>query len=193
MITRQLLKLAHELGATHAGVLPAADIPIEDELADFCQPPGCSNYGLSASCPPHVGGPAELRNLQHIFPMALIFKIDIPTDIVFSSDRRQVFALLHEIAAGLEQAALDLGSSGAQAFAGGSCKQLFCPDHDRCRVLAESGSCRYPQSARPSLSGFGVNVQKLLQAAGWAIHGRATASAKDASSLTSLCGMVLIR
>lgn len=192
MINKQLLKLARELGATHAGVIPAANIVIEDELAGFCQPPGCNHYGLSASCPPHVGGPAEMRDLLHQFTKALIFKIDIPTEIVFSIDRRQVFALLHQVAAGVEQAACRHGCREARSFAGGSCKQIFCHAQPQCRVLAEGGSCRYPHSARPSLSGFGVNVQKLLQAAGWTMHGRNPAPDKDVSPLTSLCGMVLI-
>ena len=74
--------------------------------------------------------------------------------------------LLHEIVASVEIAAKKLGYANSKAFAGGSCKQFFCSSHDDCRVVAGKGECRNPHRARPSMSGFGVNVPEIMKTAG---------------------------
>ncbi|MBW1644730.1 MAG: DUF2284 domain-containing protein [Deltaproteobacteria bacterium] len=183
-----LLRLAGQLGATAAVPIASAAVPVVDELADRCRQPRCEGYGLSASCPPYVGGPPAMRRLLDQFPRALVLKIDLPADVLFSSDRDEAFRLLHELVAAVEQAAGQRGHA-ARGFAGGSCKNLFCRDHAVCRVLVEGGGCRHPQVARPSMSGFGVEVTGLLQAASLVLA-RAAADAGD--GLASLCGLVLL-
>ena len=98
-----LLQLALGLGATDAAVVAAADIAVDDALAGLCRRPGCENYGLGAGCPPHVGGPSAFRGMLNSYDRALVFKIDLPSEILFSSQRAEVFRLLHEIAAGIER------------------------------------------------------------------------------------------
>ena len=34
-------------------------------------------------------------------------------------------------------------------------------------MIAGGGSCRYPEQARTSMSGYGVNVGELIKFAGW--------------------------
>ncbi len=188
----ELTLLAKELGATDARVIPAAAVPVEDHLAGLCRDPGCENYGLSAGCPPHVAGPSAMREMLARFGHALVFKIDVPSEMLFSSARDELFTVLHETAAEIERRAVHLGCRRSKAFAGGSCKQLFCAEHAGCRVVAEAGACRNPRRARPSMSGFGVNVSKLMAAAGWPMHRAAPGADPSKGSVGTLSGMVLI-
>jgi predicted metal-binding protein len=131
--------------------------------------------------------------LLNRFAWAIVFKIDVPTAILLSSDRREIFCLLHEIAAGVETVAVEKGGLKAMAFAGGSCKRLFCNDHQACRVIAGSEQgCRYPDSARPSMSGFGVNVAELMKTAGWRMTIAKESEPSEGDSTAPVCGLILI-
>jgi len=163
----QLIAKAQLAGASDARIIPSTAIIVEEQLADICKEPRCQNYGLSPSCPPHVEGPQGFMNLIKETSHALAIRIDVPSDVLFSNERREVMRLLHEIVAGIEKQAVAMGYSHSRGFAGGSCKNLFCNDHIECRVLSGQGKCRNPGDARQSMSGFGVNVGKMMQAAGW--------------------------
>jgi predicted metal-binding protein len=161
-----LIQLAHRLGASEVGIIAASQVPVEDHLANVCREIRCEAYGLSPSCPPHVSGPPSFRELIKKMRYGVVVRIDIPSSVMFSTERREVMGLLHEIVAGVEQEAVRMGYAGSKSFAGGSCKQIFCREHAECRVLSEQGECRNPQTARPSMSGLGINVLKLMQKAG---------------------------
>ncbi len=163
----ELIKRARLAGASDAAAVNADAIVVEDSLADLCREPQCQNYGLSPSCPPHVAGPAEFRKWLNTYEQALVIKIDVPSEVLLSNERREVMQLLHEIAAEVELAAVELGYYSARAFAGGSCKMIFCSEKSDCRVVDQGGRCRNPKQARPSMSGFGINVSQLMQSAGW--------------------------
>ena len=184
----ELIQLTVSLGAAAAAIIDPAEIVVEDGLAELCRPPKCDKYGLAPSCPPHVSGPDGFREMQAYASAALVFKIDVPSDALFSNQRREVFQLLHQIAAGVEQAAVTMGYGNACAFAGGSCKYLFCDEHPDCIVLSGDEACRYPDQARPSMSGFGINVAKLMESAGWSF----ARAEDDAEDMASVCGLVLI-
>ena len=188
----ELIQLACRFGASDAAVIPTSEISVEDDLAKFCQEPQCENYGLSTSCPPHVPGPAGFREYQKKFQHAVVFKIDVPSEILLSSQGREIFQLLHEIAANIEQAAVKMGYSHSKGFAGGSCKALFCRDNADCCVIAEGGACRHPHRARQSMSGFGINVSKMLQAAGWHMDRITRETDPDDVPMGSVSGLVLV-
>ena len=188
----ELIKYAKKMGATEAKVISTIDIVVEDNLADMCREPQCSNYGLSKNCPPHVSGPSGFRKKLKNFNKAIVFKIDVPSEILFSSERRELFQLLHEISAGTEQYAVKMGFKNSEAYAGDSCKALFCYDHLECRVLSKKGKCRNPQYARPSMSGFGINVSKLMETAGWTLNKAAYDTDSATIKIESVCGLVLI-
>ena len=189
---KELTRLACRLGAGDAAVVSARDIPVEDNLANLCREPRCENYGLSPSCPPHVAGPDGLRRQLKRYRHAVVLKIELPYDIMFSNELPDYMGLLHEIAAGVERAAVKMGYRDASAFAGGSCKKIFCRDHPVCRVLAEGGPCRNPQTARPSMSGFGINVSKLMQTAGWSMNRVHAGAGSGQPSTGTLAALVLI-
>jgi predicted metal-binding protein len=196
MSPRQLCRLvqtAVQLGASAAGVMGSQDIVIEDDLARLCNGnPPCQLYGLAPSCPPHVAGPEGFRQWQKKSRHAIAVRIDVPTAAMFSDERRGIMQLLHEIVAGVEQQAVRMGYADSKGLAGGSCKKIFCHAHDTCRVLAKQGECRNPQLARPSMSGFGIHVTKLMQSLGWpADIARQEAPPTDAS-MTWVAGLILI-
>ncbi len=190
----ELIEYAIKNGATDAKIISTRDIAVEDHLADMCRDPQCENYGLSKSCPPNVSGPDGFRRLLERYDHAVFFKIDVPTEILVSSseDRLEIFRLLHEISAGIEHSAKEMGFPEALAFAGGSCKKIFCHDQLVCRVVKEDGMCRHPDIARASMSGHGLNVAKLMQIAGWKMDRVIGETDPDAIPMGSLSGLVLI-
>ncbi len=189
---KDIVQKAFEFGATEAAIIPAKKIIVDYNLAARCQEPRCENYGLSKSCPPYVSGPEAFKTLLGKFQEALFFKIDVPSEILYSGDRREVFQLLHQIASGIEKEAIKMGYAKAQGYAGGSCKEIFCHNHSECLVISKKGKCRNPQYARPSMSGFGIDVSKLFEAAGW--NRSATSHGTDAkkTNMTYVCALVLL-
>ncbi|HMK61893.1 MAG TPA: DUF2284 domain-containing protein [Dissulfurispiraceae bacterium] len=187
---KSLLELAASLGATDAKVVLTKDIVIDDRLPDICKQTACEGYGRSKSCPPHVAGPSIFREWIKTIEQAIVVKIDVPMEILLS-EREDIMRLLHEIVASIELAAKQLGYANSKAFAGGSCKQLFCSAYADCRVVAERGDCRNPDLARPSMSGFGVNVGELINTAGWAEDAKKS-GAHERTSTGTVSGLILI-
>jgi predicted metal-binding protein len=183
-----LVDLAMKAGATGAGIVDCRDIVVDDDLAQFCRHPGCENFGLCANCPPHTAGPAGFRKLLEDYRFALFFKIEVPAQALLSDRKGEVFRTLQTLAATVEQSAIHLGCTKAKAFAGGSCKTIFCGHHLRCRVL-DGLKCRYPDEARPSMSGFGIDVSRLMMLCGWQlVWPDAAGSAKTGTA----CALVLV-
>jgi predicted metal-binding protein len=188
----RLVKMAHELGASEVGVVAASRVPVDDALANLCGETPCYAYGLSRNCPPHVSGPKGFRELTHKTRYALVFRIDIPELVMFSNDRNEVFGLVQESVSKLERAAVRMGYTKSKGFAGGSCKNTFCSDLAACRVLSEQGECRNPERARPSMSGFGINVGELLRRAGISPKNGSDQAHHQTESMTWVAGLVML-
>jgi predicted metal-binding protein len=186
-----LLELATHSGATDAKVISTVNILIEDRLADICKETRCESYGFSKSCPPYVAGPSMFREWIKTIDHAIVLKIDVPLEILLS-EREDIMRLLHEIVASVELVAIRLGYANSKAFAGGSCKQFFCSSHAYCRVVAGKGECRNPQRARPSMSGYGVNVPEMLKTAGLTSDEDKSGSPKERTSTGTVSGLILI-
>lgn len=189
---KELTQYAISLGATEASIISASEIHVEDHLAAICKDAKCENYGLAMSCPPHVSGPSGFRDILTQFEHALVFKIDVLSEHLFSHQRLDIFRLLHQVAAGIQRQAVLMGFSKAKGFAGGSCKMIFCLDQKECNVVGNSGSCRNPLQARPSMSGFGINVSKLMEAAGWQMTIASSGEDTDNNTTAPVSGLVLI-
>ncbi len=189
---KTILHFAENSGATMAARIDPAAIKVEDKLAEYCQSPKCPHYGLSMSCPPHVAGPAKMRRLLESSSHAIVLRLEIDSESLNGEQRPEVFRLLQEISAAVEREAVRQGFQGAQAFAGGSCKMSFCADDEECRVLAGRGPCRYPDSARPSMSGYGINVGALMRAAGWSTDLFKHEEEEGDNPLAWVAGLVLL-
>ena len=189
---QQLSRQALQTGASRTAVIAASDIRVEDRLAAMCRPPQCDAYGLAASCPPHVGGPKEFRRLQRMFEWAIFLKIEVPTEILLSEERLAVYRLLHEIVSTVRKAAVDEGYDDARGFAGGSCRKIFCGDQPDCQVVDRGGTCRHPDRAHPSMSGYGIDVFRLMETAGWHMERITKDTAPENVPMGSVAGLVLV-
>jgi predicted metal-binding protein len=192
VILESLIQVAHQNGASDAKAVSTADVTVDESLTNFCRDSGCENYGLAISCPPHVSGPAGFKELLKGYTQAVVFKIDVRTETLLSKESLDVFRSLHKIAANIEKAAVERGYDRSKGFAGGSCKPLFCQEYPDCLALSENGMCRHPHIARPSMSGFGINVSQLMKAVGWQMDRITRDTDPEAVEMGMLCGLVLI-
>ena len=186
----ELVQLAISMGASNAQAIDSSDILVRESLAKKCVEPRCSNYGLSPSCPPHVSGPSGFRRLQETHKHAIVVRLVVPAAALLSHEGMDFGRLLHELVAGIEHEAIEMGYADSKAFAGGSCKNIFCQEHLECRRLSEDEECRHPSSARPSMSGFGIDVFALMGTCGWLAN--ANTGEPDADSMSWLAGLVMI-
>lgn len=187
-----LVDVAIGLGATGARAIDASQIVVEERFAAMCLEPGCPNYGLSAGCPPHVSGPSGFRELLKGYRQAIVICFDVPTAVLLSDERIDAFRLLHEAVSTVEGQAKTLGFCDARAFAGGSCKALFCSNEATCNVVEGDGICRHPDVARHSMSGYGVNVQRLMESAGWTMTKVTSQTDPELEPTSPLVGLVLV-
>jgi len=188
----QLLQYARELGVSDVRLVEAADIQVEDHLARICRDPGCPGYGQGANCPPHVMKPDAFRQLLRRLSRALVFKFDVPTEVLLGDGRFEVSRLVHETAAAIENHALACGYAAARGLAAGSCKRIFCAEQKACPVIADNAPCRHPDLARPSISGLGVNFFELARTVGWQIEKITRESRPDQVPMGLMAGIVLL-
>lgn len=186
------IQKAISLGASEAAIIASKDILVEDNLANRCVDPKCIYFGLSPTSPPHVGGPEEFRQHQKTHPHAIVVRIIVPSAALFSIEGKDIMRLLHEVVSGVEKEAIRMGYTDSKAFAGGSCKMIFCDHHLNCQRLSEKGECRNPHHARPSMSGFGIHVADVLKKCGWQVNLNDKDSAPDAEKMSWVAGLILI-
>ncbi len=181
---------ALRLGASDAVFIKTSSISVEEALVEMCRTPGCTGYGKSANCPPHVMGPQDARVFVAGFKEALLFKLAVEPSLLLSDDRFKIFELVFRIAAGLELKARSLGFRKVKALAAGSCKPVFC-NEEPCAALVGKGECRHPSLARPSMEALGINVFKLAEEVGWPIHRITKTSDPGGIPSAMVSGMVL--
>ena len=188
-----LTREAKRLGATSSTIISSKEIQVKDNLAALCNGEyTCPNYGLAASCPPYVEGPVEFRKWQARSKYSITVKIELPTSVMFSDERQGVMQLLHQIVAAVEQKAIESGFKNSKGFAGGSCKELFCGDQEKCCVVAENKPCRHIEVARPSMSGFGIDVTQLMRSSGWSAPKADNKNSSNKDALSWVAGLVML-
>jgi predicted metal-binding protein len=178
-----LQKLALELGAKDAKIIPASKVVVEDRVVLKCKV-GCNNYGKTLACPPYTPSAEQFRKIVSEYSYALFMKFaskaeadaDLqkalsktsgasPTEdekakidrfwASWKADKKEMLASVVK----LEKAAMRSGYSLAVGFVSGSCQ--LC---DKCNT--ETGICAHPEMARMSEDALGVNVKKTAQNAG---------------------------
>jgi predicted metal-binding protein len=172
--------------------MDASLIQVQEDLAKICEDPGCPGFGQGANCPPYVMKPAAFRRLLKQFPRALVFKFDVPTEVLLGDGRFEVSRLVHETAATIEHQALACGFAAARGLAAGSCKRIFCAAENDCCVIAQDGPCRHRDMARPSISGLGVNFFELARSVGWSINKITQESDPNQVPMGLMAGIVLL-
>lgn len=74
----------------------------------------------------------------------------------------------YQIIGQLESYAQSEGYDLALGFSGGSCRYSLCGGA-KCGVV-ETGSCRWPLLARPSMEAVGIDVFGVAEKAGWDVY-----------------------
>ena len=188
---QKLIQKAFELGASDAKIIPAQAVVVEDRFAEMCASPQCPGYGLAPSCPPYVMKPSEFRDLLTHYEHVLVFKIDVPTEVLLSDARHDVAKLIHKMSSDIERLAKEQGYTNSKGLAAGSCKMIFCNEHAKCIVLDKNEKCIFFDQARPSLSGHGVNFFELSKTLGWQIEKITKDTEPDDVPMGIMAGMVL--
>ena len=193
---QQLAHLAEEainLGATASTIISSNEVQSKDTLAALCNDEyRCPNFGLAAGCPPYVEGPSQFRKWQTQSKYSITIKIELPLSVLYSDERKEVMQFLHQIVAAVEQKAVEMGFKDSKGFAGGSCKELFCEDQDKCCVLAENKTCPHKAIARPSISGFGVDAVQLMKSSGWPAPIAEKSRLSDNDATSWVAGLIML-
>jgi predicted metal-binding protein len=177
-----LRKLALELGASDAALIPASQVVVENRVVLKCRA-GCNNYGKTMVCPPYSPTAEEFRKIVSEYSYALFMKFkssaeadmnlrrnlgkseaDLPEDLkekaqafwsVWKDDKKKLLAAVLD----LEKEAVHQGYPLAIGFISGACQ--LC---EKCNV--EAGICLHPDTARFSEEAVGVNVHATAMNAG---------------------------
>lgn len=166
-------RMALELGATKAEIIPAQLVQVDERVRLKCAIPPCYNYGRCGSCPPYTPEPEFMRRALSRFNWAVIFKHDVPVADFADINRyyphgRDQQRKTHEITAKLETLAFADGYSLAVGFAAGGCRDALC-NGQLCQRL-DSGRCRYILMARPSMEAVGIDACGLAAKLGWEVY-----------------------
>ena len=178
-----LRKLALELGASDAKVIPANKVVVEDRVVLKCKV-GCNNYGKTLACPPYTPSAEEFRKIVSEYSYAMFMKFTskaeadadlqkslsksdtgtLPQDVkektekfwaAWKEDKKEMLASVVK----LEKEAMRKGYSLAISFVSGPCQ--LC---EKCNT--ETRICIHPDMARYSEDAVGVNVKKTAKNAG---------------------------
>jgi predicted metal-binding protein len=189
-------KKSLELGASEAKIIKTKDIPAEEAVVLKCRIPGCYGYGICAHCPPHAPKPAELREYLKGYEWAILFIKYVPTELLLrdrhDKERRDAFRSIYDIVSKIEAMAFYDGYYLSFGFGAGSCKTTFCGPDKTCSLL-EGEVCRFPYEARPSMEAVGINVFKMVDAAGWEIYPIGHSTRAEDIPRATLAGIVIIQ
>ncbi len=145
---QRLISRIRSLGFREVRSIPAAEVHVPDWVDLRCRY-GCENYGRP-HCPPNTPPPEKTRAALRDFSTALLLEGEPPA----RDFQRRVLAA--------EREAFRTGYYKALAFWAGPC--ALCPS------CPESGPCRNPREARPSMEGCGIDVYETVRRAGLSLR-----------------------
>ncbi|MEJ2672412.1 MAG: DUF2284 domain-containing protein [Deltaproteobacteria bacterium] len=188
---------ALELGATHAKIVKAEDIPVDERITLKCQIPRCFGYGVSAHCPPNTMKPEELRELLQKYQWAVFFIMDVPPEVIVRDkatikERVAAYQLIYKIVNELESMAFYDGHYLAFGFAAGSCRHTYCGQKENCLAM-EGKRCRVSLKSRPSMEAVGIDVYKMAATAGWDIYPIGSGAQPEDMPKGTLAGIVIVQ
>lgn len=168
-------QLALDLGASDVAVIPASYVVIDERVRLKCVVPRCLRAGQSPCCPPYAPDLETVRKALSRFSWAILLKCNIepledyaPGRGETKSEQRRTLSFHQksgEIVYEVERQAYKDGYYLAMGFGGGSCNDYLCKGLV-CQFL-DSGRCRCPHRARPSMEGVGMDVIDLINKVGW--------------------------
>ena len=165
---------AVELGATDARIISARKVILDPRVRLKCLVPRCHLYGETPNCPPYTPELHEMREIIKKYEYAILMKNDVlPVEDFVDSRKWHKAHMAHQgktddVVSGVEALAFNDGYYFAAGFASGGCKTTLCGGRI-CQFL-DSGRCRFPLKARPSMEAVGIDVYRLASEVGWEIY-----------------------
>jgi predicted metal-binding protein len=163
-----------QLGATDARIISARQVVVDPRVRLKCLVPRCHLYGETPNCPPYTPELHQMRRILEKYNYAILVKNDVLPAEDFVDDEKWYKAHMahqaktHHIVSGVEALAFNDGYYFAAGFAAGGCKTALCGGRI-CQFL-DSGRCRFPLKARPSMEAVGIDVYRLVSLVGWEIY-----------------------
>ncbi|MEE9201897.1 MAG: DUF2284 domain-containing protein [Dehalococcoidia bacterium] len=171
-------ELAMSLGASGALAIPREQVVVDERVRLKCFIPRCQRMGETPNCPPHTPEPDQVRQALDKYSWAVLLKTDIQPVADYmplrgrQAGQRPKALYFHaetgRIVTEVEDQAFRDGFYLALGLGGGSCKDHLC-NGQVCQFL-DSGRCRFPLKARPSMEALGIDVFGLVSRVGWGIY-----------------------
>ena len=165
---------AVQLGATDAKIISASEVRVDPRVRLKCLVPRCHLYGETPNCPPYTPEPHQMTKIIKRYDHAVLIKNDVlPVEDFVDNEKWHKAHMAHQrkthdIVSGVEALAFKDGYYFAAGFAAGGCKTTLCGGRI-CQFL-DSGRCRFPLKARPSMEAVGIDVYRLVSEVGWKIY-----------------------
>ncbi len=190
-------KKALELGATQARIVKSYEIPVDERVTLKCRIPRCPGYATGAHCPPNTLTPAEFRSILEKYRRGIFFIKEVPPGVIVrdketTRERAAVFEAVYNIASEIESMAFYDGYYLACGFGAGSCRDTFCGPEQDCAAL-KGEPCRFSLRARPSMEAVGIDVYRMIAAAGWDVYPAGSGSRAQEVPSANLAGLVIVR
>ncbi len=171
-------ELAVSLGASGAVAIPSEQVVVDERVRLKCFIPRCPRMGETPNCPPHTPEPEQVRRALDKYGWAVLLKTDVKPVADYMPMKGGSVAQRHRalsfhaetgrIVTEIEGQAFRDGYYLALGLGGGSCKDHLCQGQV-CQFL-DSGRCRFPLKARPSMEALGIDVFGLVSRVGWSIY-----------------------
>lgn len=161
---QQLKSLAQELGISDIKRIPVIDIDVYDWVILKCQY-GCPNYGRRLTCPPYAPAPEKMKNILESYSTAYLLRYDVPGDLSGENVGAHLDGLSMALDAFFRLERFAFLNGYRKAFSFGL---NYCPECEECTIVDDpDGKCRFPITSRPSMEACGIDVQQVIENAGW--------------------------
>ena len=149
-------RLAKELGANGAKIIPIADVFVRDWVLLKCKF-GCEGYGGCLTCPPCSPSPEQTRRVLAEYRYALLMHFVREPG---KKKPKKKFTIT-KFVADLERTIFLAGYFKAWGMGCGPCRLCKTCNFDE---------CRHPRDARPSMEACGISVFETARKAGFPIE-----------------------
>ncbi len=188
-------RMAVELGASAAQVIPVASVVVDERVSLKCAVPKCFGYGTCANCPPYSPSADQMRAILARYSVAVVLRLDVPPEVIVRDrttieERAGAYKKVFSLVGALESAAFYDGHYLSVGLAAGSCKSTFCYNVE-CAVLLNQ-KCRHNLIARPSLEAVGIDCFSLATTLGWDMFPIGSSVTAEQVPAGALLGLLLV-
>jgi predicted metal-binding protein len=141
--------------------------------------------------------PSELREILKQYRWAVFFIKDIPSEVIVRDkatikERVAAYQEVYRMVSEIESMAFYDGHYLAFGFAAGSCRHTYCGQHATCQAMT-GDRCRFSLLSRPSMEAVGIDVYRMVAAAGWEIYPIGSGAKPADIPKGTLAGIVIVQ